>query len=545
MPRVGKIRDHQVTAPAAAVSGLLSAAAALGAGHLASVPFGPDVSPVIAVGSSAIDLTPPWLKDFAVATFGSNDKLVLISGIFTVLALIAIGVGLLARRRLAYGLAGFAAFGLVGMVAGVTRPTSGPLDVLPSLLAAAIGMAALVFLFRRAPRRTASAPAEVPAVVPAMVPDTGSGAAPPVAETGPMATPGGGGRRAFLLAGAGTAVLAAAGGGLGQLLETGTGAGRPAFRLPRAASPAPALPAGTDFGVRGLTPFITPPRDFYRVDTALVLPKVDPKAWKLTIHGLVDRPVELTFEDLLKLPLVERYITLTCVSNEVGGPYAGNGRWLGVRLADLLRRAGIRSGADQILSRSTDGFTAGTPVATVMDGRDALVAVGLDGAPLPVARGFPARLVVPGLYGFVSATKWVTDLKITRFADEQAYWAKRGWAEQAPIKTMSRIDLPAPLATVKAGGDVTVAGVAWAQHRGIEKVELQVDGGPWETAELATVPSTDTWRQWRHRWSAPAPGRHTLTVRAIDGTGAVQTPTRVDPIPDGASGWQSVVVTAA
>lgn len=516
MPRVRKIRAYEVTAAAAAVTGLLSAAAALGAGQLASAAFGPDASPVIAVGSAAIDLTPPWLKDFAVTVFGSADKLVLLSGIFTILALSAIAVGLLARRRLAYGLAGVAAFGLVGVLAAATRPTAGPLDVLPSMLGAAIGMSVLVFLLRRAPRRTAA---------------------------DPQAAQVGAGRRDFLLAGAGTAVLAAAGGGLGQLPQTGAGAGRAAIRLPRPASPAPALPAGTDFGVRGLTPFRTPPRDFYRVDTALILPKVDPHAWKLTVHGMVDRPVELTFDDLLELPLIERYITLTCVSNQVGGPYAGTGRWLGVRLADLLRRAGVRTGADQILSRSTDGFTAGTPVATVLDGRDALVAVGLDGAPLPVARGFPARLIVPGLYGFVSATKWVTDLKLTRFADERAYWTKRGWAVEAPIKTMSRIDVPAPLSQVRAGADVTVAGVAWAQHRGIAKVEVRVDDGPWETAELAAVPSTDTWRQWRHRRPAPRPGRHTLTVRATDGTGAVQTSQRVPPIPNGASGWQSVVVT--
>lgn len=513
MPAVEKIGERV----RAAASGLLAAAAALGIGRLCAAPLGPDASPVLAVGAAAIDLTPSWLKDFAVATFGSNDKLVLLSGIGAVLALAAVAVGLLARRRLPYGLTGVAAFGLVGVLASATRPTSGPLDVLPSLIGAATGMAALTVLLRPAPHRTKADAVPVPDAAP--------------------------GRRAFLLAGAGTAALAAIGGGLGQVLQAGAGAARAAIRLPRPAGPATPLPAGTDLGVRGLTPFLTPPADFYRVDTALVLPDVDPHDWRLTIRGMVDRPVELTFADLLELPLVERYITLTCVSNQVGGPYAGTGRWLGVRLADLLRRAGLRAGADQILSRSTDGFTIGTPVGPVMDGRDALLAVGLDGAPLPVARGFPARLVVPGLYGFVSATKWVTDLRLTRFADERAYWAKRGWAVEAPVKTMSRIDVPKPLARVGAGA-VTVAGVAWAQHRGVVRVEVRVDDGPWEPAELAAVPSTDTWRQWRYRWAA-RPGRHTLTVRATDGAGAVQTPHRVPPIPNGASGWQSVVVTVA
>lgn len=539
MPHVRKSRKHDVTtagATASAVSGLLAAAAALGIGQLAAAVTGPDSSPVVAVGSAAIDLTPPWLKDFAVATFGSSDKLVLLTGIVVLLALIAVAIGLLARRRLAYGLAGIAAFGALGLAAAVTRPMAGPLDALPSVIGAAAGMATLALLIHLTPHDPKRPYAEEERESQGR----GEGALAPAATSAGEA---GTGRRGFLAASAGAAVLAAVSGGLGQVLQAGAGAARTAIRLPRAVSPAGALPAGAELHVPGITPFVTPPRDFYRVDTALVLPRVDPHAWTLRIHGLVGRPVELSFDDLLKLPLVERYITLTCVSNQVGGPYAGTGRWLGVRLSDLLRRAGIRSGADQILSRSTDGFTAGTPVATVMDGRDALLAVGLDGAPLSTARGFPARLVVPGLYGFVSATKWVTDLKITRFADDRAYWAKRGWALEAPIKTMSRIDVPKPLARLNAG-DVTVAGVAWAQHRGIARVEVRVDDGPWNAAELAAVPSADTWRQWRYRWSA-RPGRHTLTVRATDRTGAVQTPERVPPIPNGASGWQSIVVTVA
>jgi DMSO/TMAO reductase YedYZ molybdopterin-dependent catalytic subunit len=277
------------------------------------------------------------------------------------------------------------------------------------------------------------------------------------------------------------------------------------------------------------------------VDTALTLPQVSPHDWMLRIHGMVDHPVELSFDDLLKQPMLERDITLSCVSNQVGGRYAGNARWLGASLPALLRQAGVRSGADQVLSRSTDGFTISTPIETIMDGRDSLLAVGMNGEALPVAHGFPARMIVPGLYGYVSATKWVVDLKVTRFATDKAYWTKRGYSEQAPIKTLSRIDVPRSFARVKAGR-VPVAGTAWAQHRGIDVVEVRVDGGPWRRAQLAPVPGTDTWRQWVLEWDA-TPGSHRLEVRATDGTGAVQPQKRVPVIPNGATGWHSVAVT--
>ncbi|NVI87784.1 molybdopterin-dependent oxidoreductase, partial [Actinomadura sp. BRA 177] len=316
---------------------------------------------------------------------------------------------------------------------------------------------------------------------------------------------------------------------------------RARLRLPAPAGPASPVPAGAQVKVPGMPPFRTPNRDFYRVDTALVLPQVDPRDWTLRIHGMVARPVELTFEDLLNLDLVERHITLSCVSNQVGGDLAGNARWLGAPLGPLLRRAGVLPGADQLLSRSSDGMTLGTPLETVLDGRDALLAVGMNGEPLPVAHGFPARLVVPGLFGYVSATKWVTDLKVTRFATDRAYWTKRGYAERAPVKTFSRIDVPKPFARVKAG-PVAVAGTAWAQHRGIDAVEWQVDDGPWRPAGMAPVPGIDTWRQWVAEWDA-FPGSHTLRVRATDGTGTTQPAARTPPFPDGATGWHSVVVT--
>ncbi|MGW1141681.1 molybdopterin-dependent oxidoreductase, partial [Streptomyces zhihengii] len=323
--------------------------------------------------------------------------------------------------------------------------------------------------------------------------------------------------------------------------------GRPAAPQPRPPSTPPPLPPGAALRVPGLQPFVTPNKDFYRVDTALVVPKVDATAWRLRIHGRgVRTPLTLTFQDLLRRALVERDITLTCVSNEVGGPYVGNARWIGVPLAGLLREAGVRppsrgGPADQLVSRSVDGMTIGTPVDDVMDGRDALLAVGMNGEPLPFDHGFPVRMVVPGLYGYVSACKWIEDIELTTFDAYDAYWVKRDWAREAPVKTQSRIDTPKPFARPGAG-TVMVAGVAWAQHRGIEAVEVRVDDGPWRRADLAAEHTADTWRQWSWPWKA-TPGSHTLTVRATDGTGATQTDRRTRTIPDGASGWHSVVVT--
>jgi DMSO/TMAO reductase YedYZ molybdopterin-dependent catalytic subunit len=311
-------------------------------------------------------------------------------------------------------------------------------------------------------------------------------------------------------------------------------------RLPPPVQRAPALPAGADLHIPGLSPFVTPTGSFYRVDTALVLPEVSPSNWQLRIHGMVAHEMTLSYHDLLKLPLLEDWITLCCVSNPVGGPYIGNARWLGASLARLLRAAGIRAGADQLLCTSVDGFTSGTPVQTVMDGRDALLAVALDGAPLPVAHGFPARLVVPGLYGYVSACKWITDIKVTTFAGESAYWVQHGWSQRAPIKTESRIDVPNGSATVHAGR-TPVAGVAWAQHKGIDAVEVRVDGGNWNRARLAAVPGIDTWRQWVWEWDA-TPGNHVIQARATDATGYTQTAALAPPEPNGATGYPTITV---
>ena len=351
------------------------------------------------------------------------------------------------------------------------------------------------------------------------------------------------GRRRFLALGAGAAVLAAGSGWAGEQLlrRFNVAALRAAVRLPRPAVRAAAVPAGASLNVAGITPFFTSDNSFYRVDTDLVVPQVSPQDWTLRITGMVDHPIELSFDDLLRLPLIEHDMTLVCVSDAVGGPYAGNARWLGASLPALLRKAGIRRGADQVLSTGTDGMTISTAVDTILDGRQALIAVGMNGQPLPTEHGFPARMLVPGLYGYVSATKWVTKLEVTTFARRQAYWTQRGYARQAPIRTESRIDVPRPLAQVPAGR-VAVGGVAWAPHRGISRVQVNVDGGAWHTAKLAAANGTDTWRQWVWPWDASS-GLHTLQVRATDGTGAVQTKSEAGVFPSGATGWDSVVVT--
>ncbi|MFU0442011.1 molybdopterin-dependent oxidoreductase [Streptomyces sp. BG2AG] len=507
----------------AALSGLLAGFAALTVAELVSAAVRPEASPVTAVGGAAVDRTPAGVKDWAIRTFGESDKLVLQLGIVATLALFAVAVGLLALRHRRTGSAAVLAFGAVGAAAALSRPDStGFTDALPSLVGAVAGAVLLYVLVGRltAPR------------------------AHPQGEEGWD-------RRGFLVAAAAAAAASTAAGALGRTLNSRNAqdaiASRDAVRLPAPASPAKPIPAGAQLRVPGLSPFTTPNDRFYRVDTALVVPKVDANTWRLRLHGRgVRRELEFTYRELLERPLIEREITLCCVSNEVGGPYIGHARWIGVRLADLLKEAGVRppsrgGKADQIIARSVDGMTLGTPVEDVMDGRDAMLAVGMNGEPLPFTHGFPVRMLVPGLYGYVSACKWIEDIELTTFDAYDAYWVKRKWAREAPIKTQSRIDTPKPFGRPEAG-TVMVAGVAWAQHRGIEKVEIRVDDGPWRPAQLAEQSTVDTWRQWSYPWRA-TPGGHTLTVRATDGTGETQTEERTGTVPDGASGWHSVVVT--
>ncbi|MFF2503831.1 molybdopterin-dependent oxidoreductase [Streptomyces sp. NPDC058067] len=509
-----------------ALSGLLAGYAALAAAALVASLTRPEAGPVIAVGGAAVDRTPGAVKDWAIRYFGTNDKLVLQLGILVVLALLAVILGVVASRHRRAGSAGVLLFGVIGALAAITRPDStSPADALPSVIGAVVGAWLLHSLIGRA-----EAPAPVALSEAGSAPDWD--------------------RRGFVTVAAATAVVST---GAGLLARASSGtqdqnavASRSGVRLPAPKSPGRPTPANAQLHVPGISPFTTPNKDFYRIDTALVVPMVDAAKWRLKIRGKgVTRPVTLTFDDLLRRPLVERDITLTCVSNEVGGPLLGNARWLGVPLADLLAESGVRppskgGPANQLVARSVDGMTIGTPVEAVMDGRDAMLALGMNGQPLPFRHGFPVRMLVPGLYGYVSACKWIRDIELTTFDAYDAYWVQRGWAQQAPVKTESRIDTPKPFASRKPG-TVMVAGVAWAQHRGIEKVEVRVDDGPWRTATLAAQDSRDTWRQWSYPWQATS-GRHHLTVRATDGTGRTQPRTRTGPVPSGATGWHSILV---
>ena len=520
-----------------AVAGVLAAATALGVGQLVAGLTGASGSPVVAVGELQIDFTPPWLKNFAITEFGADDKLVLVSGILVVLAIFAAVIGAAATRRMAYGMIGLGVFAVFGLTAAATRPTATVASLLPTLAATA---AAVVVLRLLIPLVSPAAPVPRPAVtfdpVIAAEPTRERPEPEDIEPEGPA-------RRSFLAAGAATAGAAAAAGLAGRLLaeRSSVASAQRSLRIPKPAVTTQTLTPGDSFDIPGLSPFVTSNASFYRVDTALVLPQVDPSNWQLRIHGMVDREITLTFDELLKRPLIEDYVTLCCVSNPVAGPYIGNAKWLGASLAAMLREAGIRAGADQLMCTSVDGFTSGTPVQTVMDGRDALLAVAMNGQPLPIAHGFPARMVVPGLYGYVSATKWVTDINVTTFAGNYAYWAQRGWSQQAPIKTECRIDVPG--GQVRAG-TTAVAGVAWAQHKGIEAVQVRVDQGPWQEARLAAVPDIDTWRQWVCGWDA-TPGQHVLEARATDKTGYTQTSVQAQPEPNGASGYPSVSVTVS
>jgi DMSO/TMAO reductase YedYZ molybdopterin-dependent catalytic subunit len=553
------------------LTGLITALVALGVGQLVAGFTSAQASPVVAVGETAIDLTPPPLKNFAISEFGSNDKTALVIGILVLLAVFAAAIGVVAVRRLAYGLAGLAIFTGVGLAAALTRPTAGPSYAVPVLVGGAAAALAMVRLVRaayaggvpvdRGPgadqaslegygdtgpppgRDVASEPPEPGASwVPARPSDEDNAARRPARPGPQMAVPPD--RRAFLVTGSVAVAAAGASALVGRALaeRSSVSQARATLRLPRPATPLPALPAGVNLNVPGISSFVTPDSSFYRVDTAIILPQVDPSSWQLRIHGMVAKEMTLTFDDLIRLPLVEDWITLCCVSNPVGGPYIGNAKWLGAKIAPLLRAAGIRAGAEQLLCTSTDGFTSGTPVQTVMDGRDALLAVAMNGSPLPVAHGFPVRLVVPGLYGYVSACKWITDIKVTTWASEYAYWAQRGWSQRAPIKTESRIDVPSLSNTSLRAGKRQIAGVAWAQHKGIDAVEVRVDKGPWQQTKLGAVPGIDTWRQWVLDWDATR-GNHLIEARATDATGYTQTSAQAPPEPNGATGYPAITVT--
>ncbi len=496
--------------PGYAVDGLLAGAAGLlvatvtdlGLGLL-GLPGESERSPIVAVGGAFVDRTPLWLKEFAAAVFGTADKLVLLAGIVVVLVAAFAGLGLLARRRPAWAVTGAVALGGLALAAVLSRPSADPLAAAPTLVGVATSLVLLAGRHRNTDRE-------------GLTRREGIGLAGAVVGTALLQPVGAGGR------GAATASRAAA-----AVPTSGAGPG----------------PAGADLGVAELTPWRVGNDAFYRIDTALVVPRLTTAQWALRVWGEVEREVTIGWDELLAQPLVDRWVTLACVSNEVGGDLVGNARWTGWPVRELLARARPQQGADMVLSRSADGWTAGTPIDVLRDGRDALLAVAMNGEPLPFAHGFPVRLVVPGLYGYVSATKWVTELKVTRFEVDQGYWTPRGWAARGPVKTASRIDVPRTGREVPAGR-VAVAGVAWAMHRGIRAVQVRVDQGPWQDARLAVEPTVDSWRQWVWEWEA-TPGSHTITVRAQDGAGQWQTPESSPVVPDGATGHHSVAVRVA
>lgn len=487
----------------AVVGGIVAAAAGLGAGELVAAVLNASASPILSVGSLVIDLAPPFAKSAAISLFGTGDKPFLI----VLLLVVVLGLGALAglaqRWRRPAGVLVVLAVGAVAVGAAITRTGATMLDATPALVAAAVGAVLLARTLDRAALQ---------------------------------------GRRAFLTGAAAWAVAGVAAGAVARSIGSGARATRSAISAIRLPTPVSRIapPAAADrLAVRGLTPLVTANSDFYRIDIALSPPAVDPGAWRLEVTGEVERPFSISYRELAAMPMSESVTTLMCVSNEVGGDLNGTAMWLGTPIRELLARAVPRAGADMVLSSGADGFSASTPLPVLQDpDRNAVLAIGMNGAVLPQLHGFPVRMVVPGLYGYVSATKWLTKLEVTRFDRATAYWTTRGYSAEGPIKLSSRIDVPT---SAVPAGIVTVAGVAWAQHTGIARVQLQVDDGPWRDCELAGEYSVDVWRQWRCRWQAER-GAHTLRVRATDRKGVVQTAKIAGEAPDGASGLHTVQV---
>jgi DMSO/TMAO reductase YedYZ molybdopterin-dependent catalytic subunit len=513
----------RASAPRSAVAGAVAAGAALAAGQVATAVAGEQTDPVTAVGDQFVDRYAASLKDLAVELFGQNDKVALVVGIVVVSLLLGAALGVVARRSLRIAAGGLVAFAVLGLAAQLADPNLPATVAVAAAAAGAVaGVGALVVVFAVAGRDSVGdAPVRSSADDPARRPTD---------------------RRSFLVATGAVGLGAAfATWGASALRDRSRIADqRAAIDLPRPVHTTP-VTARTFDEVNGLTPYVVPNDDFYRIDTALLTPQVDADSWRLRVTGMVDEAFELTFDELLALDAVEEPVTLACVSNEVGDDLVGNAVWQGVPLATLLERAGVQDGATQIVGRSTDGFTAGFPTPLATDGRVALVAYGMNGEPLPAAHGYPARLVVAGLYGYVSATKWLTEIELNAFDAFDAYWIPRGWSKLGPVKTQSRIDVPRHSATL-AAGPVVVGGVAWAPSRGIRRVEVRVDDGPWQEAELAGAGNDNTWVQWRLRWDA-SPGEHLVRCRATDDTGEVQTAERAGPGPDGATGHHTVRIT--
>ena len=545
------------------VIGLLSTLAGLAAAELMVGLVRGANSPVVPVGQEVIDVVPPAVKEWAISWFGTADKAVLIMGTLLSLAVVGSVVGSLAvkgNRAAAYAVT--FVVGLIGMFAVWMRPAPTMGKMLPPVVGT---MVSILVIWWLSPRDVGLAVGDAADGSLAEVDQPDADPAVTVGPTPAATTFRGPVQRRDFLRRAGTVgLVAVVVGAVGRILKGRfeVGAERAALQLPPPVDTAPAvatasdlaLPSastdgtdvvarGTDFGIDGVEQWAVPNSDFYRIDTALVVPQVPKDSWRLRIHGMVDRELEITYADLLERDMIERYITLSCVSNPVGGDLVGNAKWQGVRLKDVLDEAGVQPGATQVVSRSIDGWNCGSPTAAIMDGRDALLAVAMNGEPLPAEHGYPVRLVVPGLYGYVSATKWVTEIELTRWEDFDGYWVPRGWSKEGPVKTLARIDRPRRGTDYDMPADAVfdIAGLAWAVHRGISRVEVSIDEGEWLECELAGIPSDDTWRQWRYRWMVPTPGKHEVRVRAFDGDGVVQPSEPKAVAPDGAQGYHRIV----
>ncbi|MEP6298887.1 MAG: molybdopterin-dependent oxidoreductase [Ilumatobacter sp.] len=538
------------------VVGLVAAAFALGVAEMLAGIVSTWKSPIIDVGDRFIELVPPFVKDIAIELFGTNDKVALVVGTGVLLAIYGAVIGALSfRRDVRIGLVGFALFGLIGFVAVVTKATDpGILATTPivggTLLGATVFYLAHRFITADAGAHGDHDTSEADEIS-AGDPSNGDSDADS-ASNADTEVAGSTRRQVLVRSGGVVAVLALAGGGtaaFGRRLRSRFSAAdsRRDLRLPVAAEPLAEAPDAVTVDVDNMSDFYTPNETFYRIDTALTVPQLRTEDYNLTVSGMVDNTINLSFDDLVQRNVQEYDITLTCVSNTVGGNLIGNARWLGVRLDELLEEAGVSPDATQVVGRSIDGYTCGFPIEAATDGRNALVAFGMNGEPLPLEHGFPVRLIVPGLYGYISATKWLTEIELTTFEDFESYWVPRGYADRAPIKIQSRIDTVDGLGTLErdADGVAAIGGVAWAQTRGISAVEVKIDDGEWEPAELGEALNDDTWRQWAYRWTPASEGRSSITTRAIDGNGEVQTDERVEPLPNGASGHHQIVVFIA
>ena len=522
----------------AALAGVIGGGVFLATAELFALLFARAASPILAVGGFVIDIVPQPFKEFAIATFGEYDKIALLAGLGLAVFIASAIAGILQLVRPPLGVIALVIAGVLSTAAIVTRAAVTPLAFLPPVLGTVAGSFVLVLLCRRLRGWRASVVAtpgqENEDTVPAET-DADLAAAEP-------ARPGIDRRRFFVLAalaGASALVVGITARTVSMAVSS-VEAIRSALKLPSPRTTV-TVPDGAELDIPGLSKLFTPNKDFYRVDTALTVPSIDPDTWRLVIDGMVDQRVEMSFQDILDMGLDEYAITLTCVSNEVGGELVGNAKWLGVPLRDVLKKAGVKSGADMVLSRSVDGYTASTPLSALTDDDlDAILAVGMNGEPLPLEHGSPVRMVVPGLYGYVSATKWLTELKVTTFAQDEAYWTPRGYSAEAPIKFASRVDTP-KIGEAVAAGKIPIAGVAWAQSVGIERVEVSIDDGDWVQATLSAPINDDTWVQWFMEWDA-TPGTHYVAVRAVNKNGDLQIQERAPIAPNGSSGWQRSLI---